>query len=195
MRFLRSSRVWSVIVVAALAGCLGRPEIEERWTHVELVSSNIDPTVPVVLGTDVIQGRVRVTFREILTGFLVAELRASNDLLYDMVELNPQEQRIGTARDVDAILQRSVTAGREVHAITGYPQLQREMEFTFDPFDANVLLPGATNALYLVVYLGEGEEIELEDGRDSLVVTPFYSSEYDILTQGIAVPLDDPAAP
>ena len=46
LTFLRSSRLWTILSLAALAGCLGTPEIQDRWTSVELVSSNIDPVVP-----------------------------------------------------------------------------------------------------------------------------------------------------
>jgi hypothetical protein len=171
--------------LAALAGCLGTPEVEERWTNLELLDTNaLDQ--PFALGGEPLTVDARLTFREILTGEFVAELRASDSVQASMVPLDPEGQPVGTARDVDLILRNSVTAGRDTRTVTGYPQLQRDVHFSFDTFSPPDL--GGITGLFLVLYLGDGEEIELEDGRDSLVVTPYFSDEYEILSKGVVIP-------
>ena len=67
--------------LAALPGCLEEPEIDERWTLLEMLSS--DPT----FGEDLDAGQPlnvrlagRITYRAIRTGFLVAEVRYSDSL-------------------------------------------------------------------------------------------------------------------
>ena len=44
-----------------------------------------------------------------------------------------------------------------------------------------------SGGLFLVLYLGSGDEIELENGEDSLVVTPFVSSRREILHTGFPI--------
>ena len=35
--------------------------------------------------------------------------------------------------------------------------------------------------------MGDGEEVELQDGRDSLIVTPFVSTDQEVLHTGFAL--------
>jgi hypothetical protein len=172
------------LALALVAGCLGHPEVEERWTNLEIVDTNV-LSEDFALGSEPIRVKARLTFREILTGAFVAELRSSDSITPDMVQLDPARQPIGAARDVDLILENSVTAGRDPRSVTGFPQLRRDVEFNFETFEPIANPEG----LFLVLYLGDEEEIELEDGRDSLLITPYLSTEYDILSKGIAVPL------
>jgi hypothetical protein len=44
---------------------------------------------------------------------------------------------------------------------------------------------GPPAGLFLICYLGSGVEIELANGEDSLVVTPFPSAPYEILPVGL----------
>jgi hypothetical protein len=49
------------------------------------------------------------------------------------------------------------------------------------------LVPAAAltgGGLFLVLYMGAGDEIELANGEDSLVVTPFVSTDKEILHTG-----------
>ena len=193
-RCIRLSSLGCAIVVAAgITGCLGEPPLEDRWTRLEILNSSEDDTASVDLGSgDTVQMRARITFRQILTGAIVAELRASSTITSDMVELDPDDQMLGTSRDVDFILQNSVTAGRDFHSVTGYPDLMREFQFNttaFVPADSNY---AGLAGLFLVLYMGDEEEIELADGRDSIVITPYESDRYQILHKGIAIPVGAP---
>jgi hypothetical protein len=184
----------SLAVAAGIAGSLGEPPLEDRWTSLEILNSSEDDSASVDLASgDTCQMTARITFRQILTGAIVSELRASSTITTDMVELNPDEQIRGTARDVDYILQNSVTAGRDFHSVTGYPELRREFSFNTTGFvPTDTTLTGPIIGLFLVLYMGDEEEIELADGRDSIVITPFESERYQILHKGIAIPLGTP---
>jgi hypothetical protein len=49
---------------------------------------------------------------------------------------------------------------------------------------------GAPIGVFLISYLGAGEEVELEDGRDSLIVTPFPFRDYAILPIGLELDVE-----
>jgi hypothetical protein len=49
-----------------------------------------------------------------------------------------------------------------------------------------------TGGLYLLLYLADGEEIELGGGVDSLVVTPYLSRDYEILGTGLELRVQPP---
>jgi hypothetical protein len=44
-----------------------------------------------------------------------------------------------------------------------------------------------SGGLFLVLYMGSGDEIELANGEDSLVVTPFVSTDREILHTGFPI--------
>lgn len=194
--------VWSALVLAAVgfAGCLDEPPVEDRWNSIELVSSNVNDQTVIPVGTTTqIEVHARITFREILTGFVVAELRVSQSMDYSDVLLDFDERKIATSLDVDRILQNSVPAGQATQIVTGYPQLIRTLNLDFE-----ATIPAAVDSIYdppggnarsmfLVLYMGDGDEIELEDGSDSLVIDPFQTQEDRILHKGFAVPLTAPA--
>jgi hypothetical protein len=90
------------------------------------------------------------------------------------------------AQDIDGILAQSAPMGRATRAVTGWDHLVQRIDFAFDGFvPAAMDSSGPPAGLFLVCYLGQGSEIELPDGRDSLVVTPFPSTPYEILPVGI----------
>ncbi len=191
-RRMPSSR-WVVPLAAlAIAGCLGRPSVDERWTSLEIVQSSVTAPDPVTLGGDPITVSANLTYRNILTGAFVAEMRASDTITNDMVQLDIEKQSIGTAKDVDFILANSVTAGRDVRTVTGFPSLVQDVNFTFDTFTPPGM--GSVTGLFLVLYMGDEEEIEVQ-GQDSIVVTPWISDEYEVLHKGIAIPLAGPVVP
>jgi hypothetical protein len=49
-----------------------------------------------------------------------------------------------------------------------------------------------TGGLFLLLYMGDGDEIELQDGTDSLVVTPFVSTDYEVLHTGFPLNVTPP---
>lgn len=175
-----------------LGGCLGEPEIEDRWTRIDIESSSLVPYQTVPGGTTIpVTGRMHVTYRAILTGVAVAELRGSTSIGPTSVIVHPDADRPPMANDIDRILAQSVTLGRSTRAVTGWHHLIQPIDFSFDgvvPAGGDSLATG----LFLLCYLGEGDEIELEDGSDSLIVTPFPSGQYQILPVGLELGVGGP---
>jgi hypothetical protein len=191
----RARRAAALLVLAAalpaLAGCLGKPTIEDRWTRIDLVSSNHTQGEAVAPGVrDSIALVARITYRSILTGYAVAELRASNTVPSGTVTLAPDADRPMMASDIDRILAGSVSVGRVVRPFTGWDHLVQTMPLSFAAVPpAMVDTSGATSGLFLLCYLGSGERIELRDGSDSIAVTPYVSSAYQILPVGMKLSL------
>jgi hypothetical protein len=197
----RARPVAAVLVAAALAaftGCLGEPEIDERWTLLEMLESTPVSQAQIQAGAPVpVNVRGRITYRAIHTGFLVAELRYSPTLTPTDLALDPFEHDEAQASQVDLILANSVTAGRATRAVTGFDHLMQDFDLSFDgwiPAEMTATTP-PTGGLFLVMYMGEGDEIDLQGGRDSLVVTPFPSLEYEILSTGLELQVVDGATP
>jgi hypothetical protein len=188
-RSLLSRRAAPVLLVAAsltVAGCFDKPGIEESWTRIDLLNSNIaesqsvaaDSTLPVALST-------RITYRSILTGYAVAELRASSTVSPADVVVGPNAPRLRMAQDIDRILQNSVTCGRAIRAVTGWDHLMQGIDFAF-----NGTVPagtGPSGGLFLLCYLGSGQKIELPSGADTVIVTPFPSTTYQVLPIGMGL--------
>jgi hypothetical protein len=190
---MKPRQSWAGLLVlgAALtvAGCLGEPSIEERWTLLELESP--DP----VQGDPFAQGgsadfavAAKAVYREIFSGFLVAELRYSDSLTVNDVVLDPEgdDTHLAVAREVDRILGNSVTAGRNARAVVGFDHLVQRVDLSFTAFDPRGTT-GGNGAFFLLLYLAHGEEIELESGADSLVLDPILSSELEVLSTGAEV--------
>jgi hypothetical protein len=175
----------------ALASCLGEPEIDERWTLLELVSMTPQPN-QARSGSQPLNVNVtgRVTYRDILTGFLVAEVRYSPTIQSNSLPLDPAEHTLECAQTVDQILAGSVTAGRATRAGTGWDHLMQDVDHSFTAQVPPALSTGG--GLFLVLYMGEGDEIELADGSDSLVVTPFVSTSHEILHTGFPLTITFP---
>jgi len=176
---------------AVAAGCLGTPEIEDRWTRVDIERSNLSSGQTLPAGVaESISVATTITYRKLLTGFAVAELRASSTIPVGSVSVHPDAPRPGMAQDIDRILAGSVSIGRSVRAVTGWDHLIQPVQFTFfatpsATVDSAGVSVGATTGLFLLCYLGSGEEVELPGGRDSIVVTPFPSTPYEILPVGM----------
>ena len=171
-------------LAAPLVGCLGKPPIEDRWTRLDVESSTLRPNQVLTPGMiDSIRVSARITYRQILTGFCVVELRASDSLGVADVTLNPEAPRLQMAHDIDRILARSVSLGRTARAVTGWDHLIQPLDLTF----AAVAPPdsGTGRGLFLLCYLGSGQRVELQGGRDSIIVTPFVSDEYQVLPVGM----------
>jgi hypothetical protein len=180
-------------VIALVPGCLGKPEIEDRWTRVDVVSSSLTPNQVLAPGTVPVTVSTTITYRGILTGFAVAELRASSSVNSSDVSIHPDGERVPMASDIDRLLQGSVTMGRATRAITGWDHLVQPIDFTFaGNVPASMDSTGAAPSLYLLCYLGSGTEIELADGSDSLVVTPFPSTQYEVLPVGMELRVGQP---
>ncbi len=178
--------VLPVVAALALASCLGEPEVDERWTLLEMASVSPQPdqarSASQPLSVNVTG---RVTYRDIVTGFMVAEVRYSPTLTPLSLPLDIDEHTEEYAASVDQILANSVTAGRGTRAVTGWDHLVQEVNFSFTTAVPPAVLTGG--GLFLVLYMGSGDEIELANGEDSLVVTPFISRDREILHTGFPI--------
>jgi len=184
----RSSRALLIVLaVTALTGCLGKPKIEDRWTRVDLLGSNLTTGQVLPLGArESISVRAAITYRSIITGFAVAELRASSSISATAVNLASDAPRQLMAYDIDRILRNSVSVGRATRAVTGWDHLIQHIDFNFNAaVPAVVDSGGASSGLFLVCYLGSGDRIELPSGADSIVVTPFAPDAYELLPVGL----------
>jgi hypothetical protein len=200
---MRARGITLVLALAALlaAGCLGEPEIDERWNLLEFLDGQPRPGETMAAGEDVpVTVKARVTFRAILTGTLVAEVRYSETLPPAATRLDRDEHTLEQALMVERILAESVTAGRATRLVTGFDHLMRTVDLEFSTRVPPAMLSGgpdslATRGLYLVLYMGEGEEIELPGGADSLVVTPFAVEDSEVLFCGFPLDVDTSGGP
>lgn len=169
--------------------CLDEPDIDETWTKLEFVSVTPGPDQMRSASSPInVSLEGRITYRRILTGFLVAEVRYSPTIAPSSVLLNPETHTLNDAQDIDRILANSVTTGRATRSTTGFDHLMQDVNLSFT---AGVPAGAAagTGGLYLLLYMGEGDEVEQEDGTDSLVVTPFRSTDKELLHTGFAINL------
>jgi hypothetical protein len=195
---MRARRLVPLALSAVLlGGCLGAPEIEDRWTRIDFESASLAPGQALPAGSaQAVNVRAAITYRRIVTGFAVAELRASSTVGTGSVEIHPDAEREPMASAIDYVLQNSVTVGRATRAVTGWDHLIQTIDFNFTGVaPATLDSTGAPAAgLFLVCYLGQGTEIELADGSDSLVVTPFPSGPFEILPVGLELLVAGPGS-
>lgn len=187
---VRSAALRPLLILAFVAGasllggCLDEPGIEETWTRIDIESSSLAPNQAMTLGSSPsISVRAKVTYRHIVTGFAVAELRTSS-IPATAVTVDPRSSRASMANDIDRILQNSVTAGRMTRAVTGWDHLIQPIDFTFTGA-VPATVDSSSAGLFLVCYLGSGTRLRLQNGQDSIVVTPFPSTPYEILPVGM----------
>lgn len=190
------SVIAAVLVTAALAGCLDEPEIDKRWTLLELMETSPGTaTIQPANQTVDISVTGRITYRDIETGFLVAEARYAGNLDRSGLILDHTEHTLAAALEIETILDNSVTAGRAIKAVTGFDHLQQTINLDFTAQVPTEMAAGNPDSigfrgLYVVLYMAEGEEIELEGGADSLVVTPFRVEETQVLHTGHSLNVD-----
>ena len=190
VRPLRAALPLALLLLSA-AGCLEAPKIEDRYTRVDLDRSNLTPGQSLTAGVmDSIHVDTRITYRRIVTGYLVAELRASATLGPASVAVYPDAPRVQMANDVDAILASSVSIGRAVYPVTGWDHLIQPVSLDFlampqSTVDSSGVSLGSTNGLFLVCYLASGVRIERPGRSDSIAVTPFPSMPNQLLPVGM----------
>lgn len=165
------------------SGCLGEPEIDQRWTLLEMTSVTPQPNQSRSASQPInVTVKGRVTYRDIVTGFMVAEVRYSPTLNSLSLPLNKDEHTEECAASVDQILANSVTAGRATRAVTGWDHLMQDVNLSFTATVPPAAL--TSGGMFLVLYLGAGEEVERANAPDTLIVTPFISSDKEILHTG-----------
>jgi len=176
----------------ALAGCLDAPKLEDRWTRVDMLGASLAPAQAVTAGSTIpVQVSSDLYYRRILTGYAVAELRASTTFSPGSLQLAPGADRLRMANDMDRLLATSVSMGREARAFTGWDHLIQHMDFAFTGVVPGTVTDsvgtGPTAGLFLVCYLGSGVKVERQDGTDTVIVTPYPSTPYQILPVGLSV--------
>ena len=176
----------------ALAGCLEAPKLEDRWTRVDMTGASLAPAQSVPAGSTIpVQVSSDLYYRRILTGYAVAELRASTTVSPGMLQLAPNADRLRMANDMDRLLATSVSMGRAARAVTGWDHLIQHIDFAFAGVVpgsvTDSLGTGPTAGLFLVCYLGSGVKVERQDGTDTVIVTPYPSTPYQILPVGLSV--------
>lgn len=197
---IRRGRAFACLSLVALSGCLGEPPIEERWTRLEILDASPTDAAAFTVGssTTAVTMRARITYREILTGFLVAELRAGNGITTAETALDADDP-LAVAREVDQILGSSTAIGTEAIPVTGWDHLVQELTITFDAgtatptaMDSSVAAAGSvpvtSTGLFLLLYFSDDvQEVELESGEEIEIVTPVLSDQRDILSTGIEI--------
>lgn len=191
----RTTRAAALVIAFALsfsvAGCLGEPKLEDRWTRIDMTGASLASGQPVTAGTSMpVAVGADITYRRILTGFAVAELRASTTYAPGALRMRPDSDRLQMANDIDQLLETSVSMGRMTRAVTGWDHLIQHLDFAFTGRVPAGAITDSTGSgplagLFLVVYMGSGVKIELPDGSDSIAVTPFKSGEYQVLPVGL----------
>jgi hypothetical protein len=177
------------------AGCLSEPKIEDRWTRLDLDGASVAYGQAMPQGIDSISVQAAITFRRIVTGYAVVELRASTTLTAADVALQPGADRVREAQDIDAILANSQPLGRATRAVTGWDHLIQRLDLGFRANVPAVLDSGGTPAgLFLVAYLADGDKIELPRGGDTLVITPMPSVPNQLLPIGLELTTTGPRA-
>jgi hypothetical protein len=186
----------ALLLLAALgatsSGCmgLGEPKLEDRWTRVDMTGASLAAGQTVTAGSTIpVQVSSDITYRRIVTGYAVAELRASTTFTSGMLQLAPDGDRMRMASDIDQLLTTSVSMGRMTRAVTGWDHLIQHVDFAFSGLVPGTVTDsvgtGPTAGLFLVCYLGSGVKVELPSGADTIIVTPFPSTPYQILPVGL----------
>ena len=178
-----------LLVCAAIdaGGCLGKPKIEDRWTRIDVRSSNLAENQAITPGVrKSIQVGSQITYRSIITGYLVCDLRASSTIGPTDVAIGLDAPRQRMAEDIDRLLVNSTCVGRATRAVTGWDHLIQGIDLSFSGVAPATDSSGAAiRGLFLVCYLAQGDKIELANGMDSLVITPYRSTDYEYLSIGM----------
>ncbi|MEZ4650279.1 MAG: hypothetical protein R3E97_16145 [Candidatus Eisenbacteria bacterium] len=156
-----------VLAMPTLGGCLGAPEIEDQWTRLDVVeveSGAIDP----VTDEAGLRVRGRITFRSILTGSLIMEIRSSETLGAKDVDLRDEADRLVTTRQIQTLLESTGASGGSSRAVTGFDRLIQEVDFYFP---GGVPAAPAGGAVFAVFYFGDVEEVREPGGGETVVIT------------------------
>ena len=181
-----------------LGGCLWEPKIEDQWTRVDLASSNLVPLQAVPSGSTLaISGHANITYRSILTGAVVAELRASSSITSTGSIVRPDAEREPMAAAIDQLLANSVSLGRDAKLVTGWDHLIQPFDFSFSgtvpaTLDSAGVPIGAPVGLFLVCYLASATKLERPGLPDSLIIVPFISNQYQVLPVGMPLTVTGP---
>jgi hypothetical protein len=169
----------STILIALLVsvfgnGCFDAPGIEERWTRLELIEvRSLDG--PFARGdSTTLLVHARITYRQILTGAVVAEVRTVSGIVDGNAILGKEEAPVEQARKIDWVIENSTSLGGASQEVTGYDHLIQDFRF-----EIRTALP-MEDAAMVLLFFGEPEEIEV-DGEEVEIVVPIPSEPNEIL--------------
>jgi hypothetical protein len=174
----------AVLLAAAttVSGCFDEPKIEDRWTRIDIQGANVAQSQAMPAGSsESLFVSTNVTYRSIITGYAVADLRVSSGP--GSANVAPDAPREAMASAIDGLLASSTSVGRRTRAITGWDHLIQHLDFGFRAAIPDTLPPGG--GLFLLVYLGSGDKIERLGQPDTIIVTPYRSGDYQILPIGM----------
>lgn len=177
-------------LAAATSGCFDAPKLEDRWTRLDLASASVTPYQALTLGArESLTVSFDVTYRAILTGYAVADLRWSEDYSPVTLPMTPDMARLPMAQRIDTLLAHSVSVGRSTRAVTGWDHLVQRFDMAFGANVPAVLdsTGAGGGGLFLVCYLGAGDLQRRLGMEDTLIVTPFTSEQYQVLPVGLAL--------
>lgn len=174
-----------MLLALATGGCLSEPPLEERWTKLEIVEASPASMSELAGGGSAqFNVRARVTYRDIVTRSVVAELRASELAPQEGVELTGLDPRLEASQFVDRLLIEATPLGLSDRLVTGFDQLIQEFDLSFE---ATVPVPADSSHLYLILYMADVDEVEIEPGVETIVVDPLLTTEGEVLSAGIAL--------
>lgn len=181
----RGSEILRSILAGAIAlfaaGCLEAPELEDRWTRLDVVGISTQSNAPTKWGEPVvIHARGRVTYRAVLTGAVAMELRYSDGIGFADVQLEEDADRLAMTADIEHILEGSTVLAAASQPVTGFHKLIQEIEFELEA----TLPPGPDGGLFVIFYFGEEEEVEGPGGEMETVVRPIEFEAREVLPGG-----------
>lgn len=165
-----------------LTGCLGEPGVEELWTRLDIASPTNGGALVVEDGSVTVAGSI--TYRRILTGSVIVEVRVSDVIGPEDVNLDPAVPRMDALHDVETILSNSRAVGGTSMPVTGWDHLIHSFELTFE---AGLPADPGPGAIFVLLYFGEVEEIETPSGGEQTVFHPADFEEMEILPAGAEI--------
>lgn len=149
-----------------LSGCLGEPEIEDRWTRLDVVEVE-DGAIDPETDDPALRIRGRITYRTILTGSLIMEIRSSDTFGAKDLDLREEADRLVATRQIVTLLESSGTQASATRVATGFDRLIQEVDFFFP---GSLPTPGPGGSLYAVFYFGDVDEIDVPGEQEDIVV-------------------------
>jgi len=169
-----------VLLLACSAGCLDAPELEDRWTRLDVVELSTRENAPTKWGEPVsIHARGRITYRAVLTGAVAMELRYGDTIGFADVQLEDEADRLAMTADIERILESTTVLAGASQPVTGFHKLIQEIDF-----DLEATLPAGPGGLFVIFYFGEEEEVEGARGEMETVVRPIEFSAREVLPGG-----------
>jgi len=168
-------------------GCGEKPGPEDLLTLVD-VDAGDTAFGP---GDSSIASQAELTFRDWFNGGVVVEARVSSSLTAEEIAILLSGDAEAHAAAWERVMAATIGAGMAERLEVGYRGLIRHHEF-----QVPVTIPAGGDSagnpysnVFLVAYLADVEEIEIEDQPDSLVITP-YGQESGILNDVLPIALE-----